>query len=214
MRVRCVLVLLSVALLVPASRANAARIDFVTATTNMGSGFGTLLANTVNGVGLNALTLTALHGPTIPSNSWVSSSGVLTGQVTFDLGQEYSVSGFSFWNQNAGGPGAMGSTGIQLVNVLFSTDGLNFLLLGPAVFARVTVPGPIGPQMFSFAAITATHLRFGILSNYGDAFQTGFAEVGFDGVPVGPPIPEPTTVSLIGGGLAYLVARRRRRAAR
>ena len=89
------------------------RITVVTATTNMGSGFGTNLQNTVNGVGLSLLSLMATHAGTIPTNSWVSSAGVLTGQITFNLGGLFSVDSFSFWNQNDGGPGLAGSTGIQ-----------------------------------------------------------------------------------------------------
>jgi hypothetical protein len=69
----------------------------------MGSGFGTSLVNTLNGNGLSALTLTATHTATIPSNSWVSASGVLSGNVTFDLGGLSVVDSFSFWNQNGGG---------------------------------------------------------------------------------------------------------------
>src|SRR5918995_845572 len=65
---------------------SADRIVGVTATTNMGSGFGTDLINTVNGVGLSSLSLTATHEATIPTNSWVSNQGVLTGQITFNLG--------------------------------------------------------------------------------------------------------------------------------
>ncbi len=98
-------------LLTIAPRVSADRISFVTATTNMGSGFGTNLANTVNGVGLSSLSLTATHDATIPSNSWVSSAGTLTGQITFNLGGLYSVNSFSFWNQNGGGPGPSGSRG-------------------------------------------------------------------------------------------------------
>src|SRR6266496_4518366 len=110
-------------LLTTAPSALADRIVGVTATTSMGSGFGTSLTNTVNGVGLSSLSLTATHDATIPSNSWVSSPGVLTGQITFALGGLFTVNSFSFWNQNGGGPGALGSTGIHNVQVLTSTDG-------------------------------------------------------------------------------------------
>jgi hypothetical protein len=195
--------------LVSVSQARAARIDVSAVSTDMGSGFGTLLQNTVNGVGLDALTLTALHDPTRPYNSWVSSAA-LTGQVTFDLGGLYSVNGFSFWNQNDGGPGIRGTTGIQDVNVLFSTDGLNFnrVVGAPTSFSRVRGIGPLGPEMFTFAPILATQIRFQIQSNYGDIFQTGFAEVGFDGTGQ---IPEPASLALLGSGMLIGLARYRRR---
>jgi hypothetical protein len=185
------------------------RISTVTATTNMGSGFGTSLTNTVNGVGLTSLSLTATHGATVPRNSWVSAQGVLTGQITFNLGGLSSVNSFSFWNQNNGGPGLAGSTGIQGVQVLYSTDGTTFtaLLGGPSVFARET-GNTSSPQIFSFTAVNAAFFRFVVLSNYGDPGQTGFAEVGFNRVTA---VPEPTTMLLLGTGLAGIGAKVRSR---
>jgi len=180
------------------NQAFADRIVGVTATTTMGSGFGASLANAVNGVGLSALSLTATHAPTNPGNSWVSAPGIVTGSVTFALGSSYQVDSFSFWNQNGGGPGLSGITGIQGVQVLTSTDGLSFALLpgGPSLFAQVPSMG--GPsEIFTFAPVTATHFRFNIVSNYGDAVQTGFGEVGFNALPV----PEPAAVGLLISGL-------------
>ena len=186
-------------LLSTAPNAFADRIVSVTATTSMGSGFGTSLTNTVNGVGLSSLSLTALHAATIPTNSWVSSAGVLTGQITFSLGGLFSVDSFSFWNQNGGGPGALGITGIHNVQVLTSTDGTIFtpLVGGPTSFAQVMGTNA-PPEIFSFAAVSATHFRFVVQSNWGDTAQTGFAEVGFNSVVV----PEPTSILLLGSGLA------------
>ncbi len=194
------------------------RITTVTATTNMGSGFGTNVQNTVNGVGLSILSLTATHAGTVPSNSWVSSSNFFTGHITFNLGGQFSVDSFSFWNQNSGGPGLDGSTGIQNVHVVFSTNGVDFTLLpgGPTVFARA-IGTNLPPQIFSFTAVNATHFRFNVLSNYGDIFNTGFAEVGFNGSPVSSaPIPEPTTMLLLGTSLAAIADKvsRKRQAGR
>jgi hypothetical protein len=194
-----------VALAFQTNQAVASRITGVTATTNMGSGFGTSLVNTLNGNGLSALTLTATHTATLPSNSWVSALGVLTGNVTFNLGGLYVVDSFSFWNQNGGGPGAAGSTGIQGVEVLTSTDGVFFALLagGPSVFARVSgSSGP--PEIFTFAPVSATQFRFHILSDYGDTAETGFAEVGFNNA-----VPEPSTTALLALVAAALVYLRR-----
>ena len=149
----------------------------------MGSGFGTNIQNTVNGVGLSSLSLTATHAPSVPINSWVS-AGALTGTVTFDLGGTFVVDSFSFWNQNGGGPGANGITGIQGVAVSTSTDGITFTPLtgGPTSFAQVAVNASVPPQIFNFTPVSARFFRFTILSNYGDPAQTGFAEVGFRAV--------------------------------
>ena len=175
------------------------RIVGVTATTTMGSSFGTSLLNTVNGAGLSVVSLTSIHEATSPTNSWISAPGFVTGTVTFALGGTFQVDSFSFWNQNGGGPGANGITGVQSVQVLTSTDGVSFALLagGPSLFAQVPL-APAAPQIFTFAPINATHFRFNILSNYGDTANTGFAEVGFNSVSA---VPEPATAGLLISGL-------------
>src|SRR5689334_3598475 len=58
-----------------------ALVNAITVTTDMGSGFGTNIVNTMNGVGLSSLSLSATHDGTTPFNSWVSASGTLTGHI-------------------------------------------------------------------------------------------------------------------------------------
>jgi hypothetical protein len=119
------------------------------------------------------------------------------------------VDGFSFWNQNGGGPGAAGRTGIRNVSVLSSTDGTTFFPIpgGPTVFAQVPGTTALPPEIFTFAAVTATHIRFNITSNWGDTAQTGFGEVGFNAVP------EPAAGAVVIVGVACMLARRARRCA-
>ncbi len=183
----------------------------------MGSGFSSSLTNTINGAGLSLFgDLAATHDGTIPSNSWVSSSLILTGNLDFDLGGLFFVDGFSFWNQNSGGPGFFGSTGIQDVIVLSSLDGSNYNPIpeAPLIFAQQTGFSNVPPEMFSFSRVTASHIRFEIRSNWGDNAQTGFAEVAFSGVAV----PEPATFLMLGfavsGGLAFRLTRRSLRSRR
>ncbi len=174
----------------------------VIATSNMGSGFGTSLANTVNGVGLSSYSLTATHAGTIPSNSWVS-SGTLSGNITFDLGSAVFIDRFSFWNQNGGGPGAAGSTGIRAVTILTSLDGTNFTPLpgGPTSFAQVAGSSNLPPEIFTFTPVLARDVRFAVSSNYGDTLQTGFAEVMFNST-----VPEPSIFALIGFAVTGFLA--------
>ena len=179
----------------------------VSASTTMGSGFGTLLDNTINGEGLDSFpSLDAFHDPTVPANSWVA-DGLITGFVDFQFDDTYFIDGFSFWNQNAGGPGLDGSTGIQDVIVLASTDGVTFsqIIGAPMIFSQVTTDGS-APEQFSFNAVAATHIRFEIGSNWGDIGQTGFAEVAFSGTVV----PEPSLTALAGMLLVTAALRRRR----
>jgi hypothetical protein len=190
--------------LLAVSQIQASRIATVTASTpDMGAGFGTILANTVNGTGLASLTLTATHAATIPANSWVS-GGTLTGHIIFDLGSAFPVDSFSFWNQNGGGPGVAGSTGIQGVAVSTSLDGISYAALagGPTQFSQVA--GTVaGPEIFNFSAVSARFFQFTVSSNWGDSAETGFAEVGFNSAVV----PEPATLSLTTLGALALALR-------
>ena len=74
----------------------------------------------------------------------------------------------------------MGSSGIDGVTVLFSTNGTDFSPLAgaPSSFAQVTSAGPVGPEVFALTPVLASHVRFQIAGNHGDAF-TGFGEVQF-----------------------------------
>jgi hypothetical protein len=159
-------------------------INPVSATTTMGSGFGTSLANTINGVGLSSFpSLMANHDATIPTNSWASQAPATTGTITFNLGGNFLVNGFAFWNQNGGGPGANGTTGIRDVVILSSTDGVTFTPIAgaPGTFAQATGNNvdPKAPETFSFAPVSAAFIRFTVINNHGDPAQTGFGEVAF-----------------------------------
>lgn len=197
-------------LLMLAGTANAALITGVTATTNMGSGFGTDIVNTVNGIGLSSLDLTATHAGTLPNNSWVS-SGTTTGSIFFDFGQSFLVDSFSFWNQNGGGPGASGSTGINSLNILYSVDGISFssLFAGSSIFSQVTGTNA-SPEIISFSVVNARYFRFDVLSNHGDINQTGFAEIAFNDTTS---VPEPASIALLGLGLAGIGFSRKKKAA-
>jgi PKD-like domain/Secretion system C-terminal sorting domain len=174
----------------PTLSSGASNIIPVTATTNMGSGFGSSITNTVNGAGLSVFpSLTATHSRSLSTNSWVSNDGILSGSVTFSMGELTTVNGFSFWNIN----GPASEIGIKNVQILSSTDGVAFVpIIGaPSVFAQIMDTSNSLPEIFSFPAINATHIRFAIANNHGDLFLTGFAEVAFSGL--GRCVGSPTT---------------------
>src|SRR5581483_422553 len=65
----------------------------------------------------------------------------------------------------------------------------------PTTFMKVAFAGNVSAEIFNFAAVTATHVRFTITSNWGDGSQTGFAEVAFNNVATGaaPPPSAPSS---------------------
>jgi hypothetical protein len=186
-----------------ASTTQAALINGVTATTNMGELIGSSITNIVNGSGLpgNIPSLTGTHVPGNVPNIWIGnlSTGNL---ITFNLSGTYSLAGFSLWNYNGGSS----SLGVNGVNVLSSTDGTNFTSVSgaPTQFAIGTNAISESPELFSFAPVTASYVRFQVLSNYGSSF-TGLSEVQFNSASA-TAVPEPFTVlgtlAGLGGGAA------------
>jgi hypothetical protein len=187
-----------------AQNAQAALINGVTVSTDMGIDRGVDINNMVNGAGLpgNIPSLTGIHDR--PGfNSWNSSSPITTGNITFNLNRTYSLAGFSLWNFNA-----FSVLGVKDVNVLTSTDGTNFTSVtgAPTQFAIGSESAPESPEQFSFAPVTASYVRFQVLSNYGSSYATGLSEVQFDGTLAATAVPEPFTIlgtlTGLGGGAA------------
>lgn len=145
---------------------------------------GTDINNTINGVGLATFpSLSANHEPTNPVNSWISID--TTGDIDFDLGGTFLVDGLAFWNQNAGGPGPDGTSGINDILMYASDDGTNYTLIpgSPDAFAQV-LTGDSPPELFAFPEVTASFIRIEVLNNHGDSMFTGFAEIAFSGIEV------------------------------
>ena len=157
-------------------------INPVSATTTLPASFGSSLDNTINGAGLDTFpSLSATHEMTTPDNSFLATND--QGAIDFDLGGSYLIDGLAFWNENAPGPG---QTGIQDVTVSSSEDGITYTPISgaPSTFAKVNGPTSTAEQ-FSFTPITASYIRFDVISNYGDPGNlVAFAEVAFSGTEV------------------------------
>ena len=155
---------------------------------------------------MSPLSLTAIHARTNPSNSWASTSGTTTGTINFNLGGQYNLAGFSVWNFN--GNNAIGT---KDVNISTSLDNISYTALNgaPTQFAIGAFAAPESPEQFAFAPTLAQYVRFNILSNYGNSFNTtGLSEVQFDGTPA-TAVPTPALLpGLIGLGVAALRKRK------
>ena len=198
---------LGLALLAPT--AQAALISGVTASATMGALIGTRLSNTLSGAGLpsNTPALSGNHAAVGGGNAWLSTLGLRTGTITFNLGASYNLSGFSFWNFNS----ANHNLGIRGVTVQSSTDGVSFstVLGAPTEFAR-GIDGSMPPEVFSFSPVTTSYVRFVVASNWGNTNYTGFSEVQFDAAAPAA-VPEPTgIVGLLAVGGVFLTTKRRR----
>lgn len=169
-----------------ATSVSAINITGVTASTNMGTNHPAIdIQNTVNGAGLpsNTPALTGLHDRGDNPNVWFSSNGVTTGNIDFNLGGSYNLSGFSFWNLNA-----HHGAGINGVIISTSTDGSAFTSLAgaPTQFSLGQHFSSQNPEIFAFSPTLASYVRFTVTSNYGDNTNTGFSEVQFDGTAATP----------------------------
>jgi hypothetical protein len=186
-----------------ASTAEAALINGVTATTNLSVGFGNI-NNIVNGSGLpgNTPSLTGTHAVSTNSNAWFGS--LSTGdQITFNLNGTYDLAGFSLWNYQVNN-----TIGINRAFILTSTDGTNFTPLAgpPASFAIGANFAPESPEQFNFTPVTASSVRFQVLSNYSGGITAGLSEVQFNSADPATSVPEPLTIfgtlTAVGGGAA------------
>ena len=194
----------AVVAIAPMGNAEAALITGVTVSTDMKSFGGYDIQNIVNASGLDSLSLTATHADVTPTNSWASSFETPTGTIDFNLNRQYSLQGFSIWNN------ADNTFGIQGVNISTSLDGSAYTALsGAPTQIALGANGAEAAQQFAFAPTLANYVRFNVLSNYG-APATSLSEVQFDGTATDPTaVPTPALLpGLIGLGVAALRKRK------
>jgi hypothetical protein len=157
----------------------------VVATTHASSPFQVDVQNTTNGSGLigGEPDLHDSHGPSLLGTAWLTNETAT--DIYFDFGKVRSIESFSFWNFT-NGYGVSTNAGVKDVRISYSVDGIEFvdLIEGPNQFAEapyspVTNFQPVSPEVFDFPPVRASQFRFSLLSNYGNSFYTGFAEVQF-----------------------------------
>ena len=195
-----------------ATQVGAAPIIGVTASASVPAGGGSDISHIVDGsglfdgnTGLPIFTTGALHGRAAADSTFVSGGAVpvTTGSIVFDLGGLYALDGMAVWNFNGGD----NTVGVKDLVVLGSIDGVNFTPIdgAPNLFAMGAVAAPELAELFSFSS-SAAFVRFDIGSTYGNS-DFGLSEVMFTGIPV----PEPSSLALLAGGVAILFLVRRHR---
>ena len=168
----------------------------------------------VNGEGLTGSEHALANLVNRISNSWLTKPDDTDWRIIFDLGAVYDLSLLHIWNFNYSG--ATGS-GAQDVGILTSVDLAGWSAPWDVVFEEA--PGSAGYEGFTIDAsglAPARYIQFDIASNFGTQFlgQNGYNLVGLSEVQFyGTPVPEPSSLLLLGAGLAgvALAGRARRR---
>jgi hypothetical protein len=188
--------------------------------TDMPTATGYDITNVINGSGLaSGPALSGQHANASTSNAWLST--VTSGSLIIDLGGDYDLSGFTFWNTNwdHGTPNSKGKYGINDVTFLYSLGRSAFTAIpgAPLSLSKQNSTTDITPDIFTFTSITADTVKIMITGNHG-ADGVGMAEIQFDGsrlesspdVLGSASVPEPTILAMLCLGLTGLgVARQK-----
>jgi hypothetical protein len=169
-----------------------------------------LSSNYVSGV-TDASTFTATHNDA--NDEWVSETvSGLPATVTFDLGSMVSIDGFLYWQGSWYGHG--GYLSVQEFDLFADSDddignGFGTLLGSFSPGANDVRPHPV--ERFNFADTTTQFVHMRINDDFGSDTRAGFSEAAFISGTESSPVPEPSSLALLGmGGLTLLGYGRRR----
>lgn len=150
-----------------------------------------------------------LHETPFAGGEWFSTRYVSTASVSYDLGSIQSIQGLALWNEDASGIGSL--------NILGSTDGINWTAL---LSNLKPTDNPLGVQygadLFNWKATDLRYVKLdmsGCPQPNGSGYEAcGIGEVAFHAAT---PVPEASTLAMGSIGLALMgvaIARRRKQA--
>ncbi len=197
--------------------ANAAIISAVSGVINSGGPGSGTLTETYNQSGLsagytsgvtnfNTFVATTTHTTTFAGYEWFSNEGTDSASVTYDLGSVVKIDKMALWNEE--------SSGIGLLDLLFSTDGTTFSSL---LSGLMPTDNPLADYLADVFSFTSTDLRYVRMDMsrcpqpvVGSYNACAIGEVAFNQVAA---VPVPAAGLLLLGALGGLGLMRRRRAA-
>ncbi|HEX8311943.1 MAG TPA: hypothetical protein VF614_11535 [Chthoniobacteraceae bacterium] len=187
-----------------------------TAATSSPTGTGYFSAsNVIDGSGLantaGAVSTWTHNAGNYGGSMWNTPDGTNTGQLTFQLGENFDLTQAYIWNGSQGYQApSLFNRGAKDVNISTSVDGITFTPAQSIAVAAATA-NPTSTQTFSLTGLAFQNIkavRFDIVSNHGgNVLNVG--EVRFEGnIAV---VPEPASLVTLLGGLSMLGMLRPRR---
>jgi hypothetical protein len=137
------------------------------------------------------------------TNSWLSTSGIYSGYLTFDLGATYDVTKFVMWN---------GASGISA-----SINGFSISTSNVSDFSTYTNVGSFtghqshyGATVYDLLDTNARYVKLTIGGNFGNGCCTAVGDIAFDTQISAVPETETYAMLLAGLGLVGTMVRRRK----
>lgn len=190
--------LVSVAVLVLASTAQAVPIFGVTATSSVADlpGF-SALSDTVDFTNLSGSMLSDI---TTNGFGWFASGPVQLPVInTYSLNGNFLLSQLGFWNAATPDPTPLGNNAFGFRDVLIetSTDNLSYvpvvggtITAGVHTFAIANDTSGNSAEILGFNPVVASFVRFSVLTDYNGAGFPGYQAVIFDGLAISSSVPE------------------------